>query len=397
MLQFPDTLPDPREQFPRVLAVLEEGVRRHWHRGVQLYVSHRGSPLADFAFGERAPGEPLSRRARMLWLSSGKPLTVVALARLQEQSLFGWSTPVVELLPELDGAGTDGLTLEHLLTHTSGLDVAIDSGWPSMPWSDILRRITLAARRIEQLPGSRAAYQPALTWFLLGEVISRLTDQPFADALRELVLEPLRMLQTHNGLSPQQWETLQHDLVPVEQRKGGKLVPLQRHEPPAATSPSPGGNTWGPVAELGRLYEMLLAEGRQPDGSRFLSAKTVQTLTRPHRSGEFDHTFGHIVDFGLGVIVDSTRYGPETVPYGFGRHASPAAFGHGGAQSSIGFADPTSGLVVAWAANGLAGEGWHQRRNRELNTAIYEDLGLATGSPAAADARGTVNESPAGS
>jgi len=72
------------------------------------------------------------------------------------------------------------------------------------------------------------------------------------------------------------------------------------------------------------------------------------------------------------------RYGPDTVPYGYGPHCSPRTFGHGGSQCSIGFCDPEHCLVVAWVCNGRCGEGRHQRRNRAINTAIYEDLGLAT-------------------
>ena len=52
-----------------------------------------------------------------------------------------------------------------------------------------------------------------------------------------------------------------------------------------------------------------------------------------------------------------TSVGAETVPYGFGRFCSEGTFGHGGAQSSIGFADPKHDLVVAWVANVRAGEG----------------------------------------
>ena len=122
---------------------------------------------------------------------------------------------------------------------------------------------------------------------------------------------------------------------------------------------------------------MLLARGRTETGDQLLREETVQLLTSRHRTGQLDQTFQHVIDYGLGLIIDSSQYGAETVPYGFGLHCSPQTFGHGGAQSSIGFADPACGLAVAWAANGMAGEGWHQKRNRALNTAIYEDLGLA--------------------
>jgi CubicO group peptidase (beta-lactamase class C family) len=100
-------------------------------------------------------------------------------------------------------------------------------------------------------------------------------------------------------------------------------------------------------------------------------------LVTRQRRGLFDETFQHIVDFGLGFLINSNRYGPESVPYGYGRHASEETFGHSGSQSSSAFADPVHSLVVAWVFNGRPGERLHQRRARELNTLIYEDLELA--------------------
>lgn len=104
----------------------------------------------------------------------------------------------------------------------------------------------------------------------------------------------------------------------------------------------------------------------------------MTALTARHRVGEYDLTLGHAVDFGLGFIIDSNRYGAVTVPYGYGRFCSPRTFGHGGAQCSQGYCDPEAGLVVAHAFNGRPGEGQHQRRARALNEAIYQDLGRGT-------------------
>jgi CubicO group peptidase (beta-lactamase class C family) len=117
---------------------------------------------------------------------------------------------------------------------------------------------------------------------------------------------------------------------------------------------------------------MLLGFRREPP----ISAKTVSELTSRQRRGQFDHTFKHVIDWGLGFIVNSNQYGSETVPYGYGRHCSAETFGHSGSQSSSAFADPAHGLVAAWVCNGMPGERRHQKRARELNSAIYEDLKL---------------------
>ena len=140
--------------------------------------------------------------------------------------------------------------------------------------------------------------------------------------------------------------------------------------------PSPGSSFRAPARELGRFYEMLLAGGEWA-GQRLLSHDLVRAMATRQRRDQFDLTFQHRVDFGLGVILDSNHHGRETVPYGFGRHCSPETFGHGGAECAIAFADPRHELVIAVAANGRPGEAAHHVRHREICSAIYKDLGLA--------------------
>ena len=78
-------------------------------------------------------------------------------------------------------------------------------------------------------------------------------------------------------------------------------------------------------------------------------------------------------------IINSNEYGELTVPYGYGRHASKSAFGHGGRECMSAFADPQHDLVVIANFNGMPGEPRHNQRVRDFNTAVYEDLGLNPG------------------
>ncbi|HKV07065.1 MAG TPA: serine hydrolase, partial [Thermoanaerobaculia bacterium] len=105
-------------------------------------------------------------------------------------------------------------------------------------------------------------------------------------------------------------------------------------------------------------------------------------LTARHRAGMVDATFKHVLDWGLGFIINSVQYGAETVPYGYGHHASTRTFGHSGYRSSTGFADPENGLAVALAMNGTPANDAHERRIRAVVDAVFTDLGLAASSPA---------------
>ncbi len=158
-------------------------------------------------------------------------------------------------------------------------------------------------------------------------------------------------------------------LAPVYLRQGEELKTALIE----TSYPRPGSSARGPIRELGWFYESLLAVGGRP---LLVSEKTLRQFTSRERVGMFDQTFLHIIDMGLGFIINSNDYGAETVPYGYGRHASPSTFGHSGNQCSCAFADPGNGLVVAWALNQQPGERLHQQRAREINSAIYQDLHL---------------------
>jgi CubicO group peptidase (beta-lactamase class C family) len=137
--------------------------------------------------------------------------------------------------------------------------------------------------------------------------------------------------------------------------------------PRATASPMPGANGRGPMNELGRFYEMLLGRGAR-DGVQVLAPITVAAISACHRVGMVDETFGVVMDWGLGFVVDW---------FATGRYSSRRAFGHGGHQSSVAFCDPEHDLVVAVVCNGMPGRERHQLRLDAIASAVYVDLGLA--------------------
>jgi CubicO group peptidase (beta-lactamase class C family) len=85
-----------------------------------------------------------------------------------------------------------------------------------------------------------------------------------------------------------------------------------------------------------------------------------------------------VIDWGLGLMVNSRHHLGRATSYGYGDHASMRAYGHGGSQSSLACADPEAGLAVALCCNGMPGEPANHRRTQPVITALYEELGLAT-------------------
>jgi len=357
-------------EFPQLTKAIQDGIDRNMHTGVQVYVSVNDDCVLDYGFGMATADQPVTPSTLMLWRSAGKPITAAAICQRLQQGVLNLDAPVGTYLPDATSTVVEQITIRQILTHTSGLPL-IDTGWPHDSWDAIIERI----RNIDQLRLA-AAYQPQSSWFLLGEIL-RQTDhngRSLHRILHDDLLQPLEMNDVQCGLTDV--EAASQRLPELYTRQAGKLVANEYSGGRWLTEASPGGNFRGPIKALGRFYEMLLRSGQTSNGTPLLNKETVQQMVAPHRVGEFDETFQHIVDFGLGVIADSNKYGAATVPYGFGANCAPSTFGHGGAQCAMGFCDPERKLVVAWAANGFCGEGQHQRRNLAINNAIYQDLGL---------------------
>jgi len=364
-------------KLPRTRQAIEEGIRDRLHLGAQVYVAVHGEPQVDGALGENRPGEPLTADHLMLWLSSTKPVGAVAIAQLWERGRLELDDPVAAHIPEFGVHGKERITLRHLLTHTAGIRM-LDVGWPDHPWEEILARICGMRPEPRWAPGEKAGYHTASSWFVLGEVIRRLDGRPFDRYVREEIFEPLGMQDSWVGMPPERY---------LSYKAEGRIAALWNTGAPEiqdhgwdsearCVRVNPGGNGYGPLRELGRFYEMLLARGALNE-SRVLSPQAVEALTARHRAGMVDATFKHVLDWGLGFIVNSVQYGAETVPYGYGHHASPRTFGHSGYRSSAGFADPERGLAVALAFNGTPANELHEKRVRQVLDAIYEDLGQA--------------------
>jgi CubicO group peptidase (beta-lactamase class C family) len=331
--------------------------------------------VIDFACGDARPGVAMQPDSLVQWFSSGKPLTAICIAQLYERGELLLDDQVTRFIPEFGANRKEAITLWHLLTHTAGFRSA-DNLPRHLAWPDVIQQICEAPLEPDWVPGEKAGYSTGASWFVLAEIIQRITRTPFPEYIRQELLLPLGMRNSWLSLPRNDHDVYGKRIAQMFDTLGAKknLSPLQ--DAAGMEICRPGASARGPVSELARFYRMLL-NGGELEGHCSLRQETIALFTQRHRKGLYDETFGHTLDYGLGFIVNSNRYGAETVPYGYSRYASEEAFGHSGAQSSCAFADPENHLVVAWVANGMPGERAHQQRQRALNNAIYEHLVVA--------------------
>ncbi|MCP3804011.1 beta-lactamase family protein [Allokutzneria sp. A3M-2-11 16] len=126
-----------------------------------------------------------------------KSFTATAVLRLVGQGKVELAAPVRRYVPDLrlvTEEATAGITVLHLLNHTSGLDWnLIDTGEEDDSLPGFVTR--MAELPVIAPPGTRASYSQA-GYNLLGRVVENVTGLPFERAVRELVLEPVGLTNT---------------------------------------------------------------------------------------------------------------------------------------------------------------------------------------------------------
>jgi CubicO group peptidase (beta-lactamase class C family) len=124
--------------------------------------------------------------------SVGKQFTAAAVVRLARQGKLRLDDPILRHLPEGPPAWR-GITLRHLLTHTSGIPDYADS---TMDY----RRDYTEEQLVAMAAGLPLDFRPGATWsysntgyVLLGVIIRRASGQFYGDYLREHIFRPLGM------------------------------------------------------------------------------------------------------------------------------------------------------------------------------------------------------------
>lgn len=365
----------PLEVVPSAIRVIQNGMQDRIHVGAQVYVSLQGQTVTDFGIGEARYGVPMTSETLMLWLCMTKPVGAIAIAQLWEQGKLDIEMPIAQIIPDFACKGKERVNIRHILTHTCGL---ITSGidWKRMPHEEIMDRICDSGMELNWQPGWRARYHFLSSWYVIADIVQRLSGMQYRQYVRQRIFEPVGMHNCWIGMTREKYQEYGQQIgVMHKAGHSGRPRPSGEDNEDSAFAGFPGAGGYGPVRELVRLFETLYFRGDRY-GVRILYPQTIEALTARHRAGIVDETYNHIIDWGLGFILNSNFYGADTVPYGYGLHASTRTYGHGGRQSSTVFCDPEYGLVAGVIFNGTPNEARHSRRVREFCTALYEDLNL---------------------
>jgi CubicO group peptidase (beta-lactamase class C family) len=180
---------------------VEKFVAQHDVPGLALGILHQGkSYLYSYGFRDVAKALPVTEKTIFGIASLTKSFTALTLLKLEQEGLLSLQDPLTKHLPDFSYPGmTEPIRLKHLLSHSSGLPslpaltYAITPESAPVPMQtikDLLNYLASSPAPLIAAPGKIMSYQND-GYALLGEVIARVTTQPYAQVVQEKVLEPL--------------------------------------------------------------------------------------------------------------------------------------------------------------------------------------------------------------
>lgn len=352
------------ERLERIGIAMQRHIDAGDIQGAVTAVARRGSVVHFEAHGlmDVEAERPMAKDALFIMMSSTKPVLGVAAMMMIEEGLIRPTDPVSKYIPEFedmqvavlkDPADEDvspyrvdrenppehrlvpaqtPITIEHLLTHTSGL---ASGGLGSLVSGPQAERTTLA-EYIPTLGGMALDFQPGSRWTYSGgtglDVVARIveivSETPFDEFLKTRIFDPLAMADTHYNL-PSEKESRR---VAIQGRDLSRWM--------GETTYFSGSYGLTSTAQDYLHFEQMLANGGELFGRRLLSPRSVEMMGSNHL-GDLYRGFtqtakGQGFGYTVSVILD---------PIAAGSRRSAGAFGWGGAFGTRSWTDPAEELV----------------------------------------------------
>ena len=274
--------------------------------------------------------------------------TTTSVMKLVEDGRVRLSDRVSTFVPGFERHGKADITIRQLMTHTSGLRPDLDS---ANSWTGAATAIELAIDEIPTAPpGERFIYSD-INYFLLGDIVRRVSGMPLNEFARTRIFEPLGMKDTM-FLPP---ASLQPRIAPTEpctefgwpcDGPGAKMMRGVVHDWTARRMGGVAGHAglFSTAADLSIFCRMLLDGGRY-NGVRILSPLTVAKMTTA-ASAPGDPNLR-----GLGWDIDSSFSSNrgELLPIG--------SFGHTGFTGTSLWIDPLTREFVVFLSNRVHPDG----------------------------------------
>ena len=285
-----------------------------WDRGdtpgCAVGVGVDGRPVVARAYGlaNLEHGVPIRAGTIFEAASVSKQFTAASMALLVQDGQLSLDDPVRKFLPEVPEFG-QGVTIRHLLSHTSGLR----SQWPlltlmgrplgsAVHTTEEILYLVSRQKRLNFAPGDEFVYNNT-GYTLLGAIVRRVTGQSLAEFSDARLFKPLGMRYT-------QWRSDHTAIV------RGRATAYSVDRDGTFHTAMPFTNVYGNGGLLTTVGDLLLWNANL-DVPRVGGRPMVEQLETPSRLND-----GFVNDYGQGLFVSQYRglreigHGGSTGGYG---------------------------------------------------------------------------------
>ncbi len=277
-------------------AAVRQSMAEHHTPGLALAVTSRDQLLfhRTYGFADLKLRTPVSAGTLFQIGSISKSFTAVALMQLADAERFDPQAPVTATLPWfLVRADYGPITGHHLLSHTAGIPANRDgvTSSPFMAWA-------LRDQASAWAPGSRYHYSN-VGYQVLHALLEEAAERPYAELVRERILEPLGM---HSSVAEIRHESRATQAIgylhPYDDRPPHRSRPLA--EAPFGEYRIGDGCILSTATDMTAWLRMLLNRGAVP-GGRLLSAQAFDRFATAH--SEWPRQRGGTTGYGYGILI----------------------------------------------------------------------------------------------
>jgi CubicO group peptidase (beta-lactamase class C family) len=187
-------------QQSRFDSLIKQYEQLNWNGVLLIGNKHKITYSATLGYSNRETRVPMQLNTAFKTESVGKMFTAIRILQLIEAGKLSLSSTVAKLLPDWKIPNADKMTIQHLLTHTSGLS----SQWehPAYEFGRIysqaeLKKIIEEAPVIFNTPGERSYYSNS-GYVLLEEIIANTDNTSFEQSIKDNIFSIAGMRHTRS-------------------------------------------------------------------------------------------------------------------------------------------------------------------------------------------------------
>src|ERR1044072_5539213 len=347
------------QRLARIDRVVQQAIEKKELPGAVIVVGHHGQIVWRKAYGARAvepAREPMTTDTIFDLASLTKIVaTSTSIMILIERGEVRLNDLVIKFIPEMKGEGRDAITIEQLLTHTSGFAPDFDLRERWIGYDEAMKR--LYREPLRNPPGSRFVYSD-IGFIALGEVVHRVSGQTLDEFARQNIFQPLGM--KHTAYKPA--ANLFSRIAPTEKRRGQmnylgdnakdvgtegeQWLRGQVHDPTSFRMGGVAGHAglFSTADDLA-IYCRMIMNGGRSGAVQILSPMSVAAMTTPHAVSEQGQARG----LGWDIATTFSTNKGDLFPLG--------SFGHTGFTGTSIWIDPSSDTFIVFLSNRVHPDG----------------------------------------